>query len=157
MKLNRDSMTNERDFPLLPAGVYRFEVANVVRAQSAAGNDMYQLRIRCTDDNGHTGNVFDNLVETEKCGWKFIQFFDSIGMDTDDTERVLDTVGEVGKVQIKVEQRPGYSDRNTVDRYLPAPKVDVPAKPLPAAKPARKKPSVTRAEALPETDDGLPF
>ena len=153
MKLNRESMTNERDFPLLPAGVYRFEVANVVRAQSAAGNDMYQLRIRCTDDNGHTGNVFDNLVETEKCGWKFIQFFDSIGFDTDDTERVMDTIGEIGKVKIKVEQRPGYSDRNTVDRYLPAPKVDVPAEPLPVGKPARKKPSA----ALPSGNDDLPF
>ena len=155
MQLNRDTMTNDREFPLLPAGTYRFEVVNVVRAMSAAGNDMYQLRIKCTNDAGNSGNVFDNLVETEKCGWKFIQFFDSIGMDTDDTESVMNTIGEVGKVQIKVEQRPGYNDRNVVDRYLPAQKPEVPAKPIPAVK--RKKPSAPKAEALPESSDDLPF
>lgn len=159
MKLSKDTMEG-REFPLLPEGVYRFEIANVVRAQSSSGNMMYQLRIKCTDDAGHTGNVFDNLVETQKCEWRFHQFFNSIGMDMDverDTVRVMDSIGEVGKVHIKIEQNPGYKDKNIVDYYLPASKEEAPAKQFTASKPVqKKKPSAPKA-VLPESNDDLPF
>ena len=152
MKINRDEV-QKNDYPVLPAGTYRFEVDNVVRAVASSGNDMYQVRLKCFKEDGGTANVFDNLVETEKALWKFVQYFDCFGFDTDDTEAVLDTIGEIGNVVIDVEKRTGYSDRNVVKRYLAKPKAPEPAKAAPKGK---KKPAPAPV-VQPENSDDLPF
>ena len=140
MKLNREkAMQNSGEFPLLQPGVYRYEVVDAVHATSAAGNDMYQLRLKVFQDNGPAVTVWDNLVEKESCELRFIQFFDSLGMDVKDTDETKNAIGEQGTVRIKIEKgQNGYADRNRVDKYLP--KEKVPATP-----------------ALPASSDDLPF
>ena len=141
MKIDRNAVQSNGDFPLLQPGEYRFEVVDAVKAVSASGNDMYQLRLKVFQDNGPAVTVFDNLIEKENCLFRFVQFFDSLGMDTDDTDATKNAIGEVGRARIKIEQGTnGYADRNRVDRYLPAPKTE--------------KPPVS---VLPTSSDDLPF
>lgn len=163
MKLDRSTMGNTGEYPILKPGTYRFEVMDVTAATSSNGNDMYQLRLKCFQDNGPAVTVWDNLVETERAGWRFIQFFDSIGMDANDTERVKDAISEVGRVRVKVEKDNKGRDRNVVDAYIAAPTTEETAKPSAAAAPAPKKKAprkpagILAADTLDDPNADLPF
>ena len=147
MKLDRTA-TNEstNDFPVLEPGEYVFQVTDAVHTTSQSGNWMWKLQLRFEQDNGPDVTVFDYLVENDRNEWKFNTYLDSIGSKLEDTAKLADTIGEIGKASVEIEKGTnGYSDRNKVKRYLPK------EKPKKEEKPAKAK----KAKA-PETED-LPF
>ncbi len=144
MKLDRTA-TNEttKDFPVLEPGDYTFQVMDAVHTTSQSGNWMWKLQLRFEQADGPDVTVFDYLVENDKNMWKFNTFLDSIGSKLEDTSKLADTIGEIGKASVEVEKGTnGYSDRNRVKRYL--------------AKEEPKKPAKAKKAKAPDTED-LPF
>ena len=144
MKLDRTA-TNEttKDFPVLEPGDYTFQVMDAVHTTSQSGNWMWKLQLRFEQADGPDVTVFDYLVENDKNMWKFNTFLDSIGSKLEDTSKLADTIGEIGKANVEVEKGTnGYSDRNRVKRYL--------------AKEEPKKPAKAKKAKAPDTED-LPF
>lgn len=144
MKLDRTA-TNEttKDFPVLEPGDYTFQVMNAVHTTSQSGNWMWKLQLRFEQADGPDVTVFDYLVENDKNMWKFNTYLDSIGSKLEDTSKLADTIGEIGKASVEVEKGTnGYSDRNRVKRYL--------------AKEEPKKPAKAKKAKAPDTED-LPF
>lgn len=146
MKLDRTATENNNDFPVLEPGEYVFQVMDAVHTTSQSGNWMWKLQLRFEQADGPDVTVFDYLVENDRNGWKFNTYLDSIGSKLEDTAKLADTIGEIGKATVEVEKGTnGYADRNRVKRYLPK------EEPKKEPKPAKAK----KAKA-PETED-LPF
>ena len=144
MKLDRTA-TNEstNDFPVLEPGDYVFKVMDAVHTTSQSGNWMWKLQLRFEQADGPDVTVFDYLVENDRNMWKFNTYLDCIGSKLEDTSKLADTIGEIGKATVEVEKGTnGYSDRNRVKRYL--------------AKEEPKKPAKAKKAKAPEADD-LPF
>lgn len=119
MKLDRTAESNN-DFPVLQPGVYTFQVQDAVHALSQSGNWMWKLQLRFEQDKGPDVTVFDYLVENDKNLWKFNQYLDSIGSNLEDSSKLADTIGEIGKASVVIEKgQNGYADRNKVKQYLP--------------------------------------
>ena len=147
MNFNRKRYEKEQEdksFDLLPPGDYDFEIKDAKhKVSDSTGSIYWQFMLRCTDGT-HTANVFDNILERENFEWKWGQLFDSIGEDLEDTADAENLIGEVGRVRIQIETKPGYDDRNTVKRYLKKAKVPELVN--------EKKSSRSK-----KTDDDLPF
>lgn len=140
MKLDRTQTTETNDYPVLEPGTYDFEVKNAEHTTSSTGNWMWKLTLRFEQENGPDVTVFDYLVENDKNVWKFNSFLDCIGSKLEDTNKLADTIGEIGKASVDIEKGTnGYQDRNRVKRYLP--------------KEEEKKPSPKKQKA----GDDLPF
>lgn len=120
-----DEMT-ERSYTVLPAGIYDFTVADVKHTVSSKGSPMWTVRLDVDNPNGNNVTVFDHIVEKDTMGWKFAQFFKAFGlfhkgMSTDEMEK---TVGEIGKVELKVDPASGiYEERNSVAKYIEKPTI----------------------------------
>ena len=128
MKLNKDYVPEKREFPVLPAGTYDFEIENATHKKSEKTGNMYwDLMLRLDPKEGNPVKVFDTLTETESSEWKFHQLFDSIGVTLEDTDNMKDLIGEIGRVYVIVEKRADYPERNKVARYIA--KEDNPKKP----------------------------
>ena len=128
MKLNKDYVPEKRDFPVLPAGTYDFEIENATHKKSEKTGNMYwDLMLRLDPKEGNPVKVFDTLTETESSEWKFHQLFDAIGVTLEDTDNMKDLIGEIGRVSVIVEKRADYPERNKVARYIA--KEDKPKKP----------------------------
>ena len=147
MKLDRTATNeNNNDFPVLEPGEYVFQVTDAVHTTSQSGNWMWKLQLRFEQADGPDVTVFDYLVENDKSMWKFNTYLDSIGSKLEDTSKLADTIGEIGKATVEVEKGTnGYSDRNKVKRYL--------AKEQPKNE---LKPAKGKKVKAPETED-LPF
>ena len=129
MKLDRTA-TNENEYPVLKPGTYAFEVKNAEHTTSSTGNWMWKLTLQFEQENGPDVTVFDYLVENDKNMWKFNSFLDCLGSNLEDTNKLADCIGEVGKASVEIEEgKNGYSDRNRVKRYLPKEEEKKPAKP----------------------------
>ena len=144
MKLDRTATNeNNNDFPVLEPGEYVFQVTDAVHTTSQSGNWMWKLQLRFEQADGPDVTVFDYLVENDKSMWKFNTYLDCIGSKLEDTSKLADTIGEIGKATVEVEKgKDGYADRNRVKRYL--------------AKEEPKKPAKAKKAKAPETED-LPF
>ena len=120
MKLDRTAEQKQNnDYPVLEPGDYVFQVTDAAHTTSQSGNWMWKLTLRFEQPNGPDVNVFEYLVENDKNAWKFNAYLDSIGSKLEDTSRLADTVGEIGKATVEVEKgRDGYADRNRVKRFL---------------------------------------
>ena len=71
----------ERSFSVFPKGEYPFTILEINEfTTSKAGNDMLPLKLEFKDAEGHTSNVFENLVFTEKALFKINQFLAAIGV-----------------------------------------------------------------------------
>ena len=118
MKLDKTT-TSQGDFPVLQPGTYDFEVEDAKLVKSSKGDDMWKIKLRFEQDNGPDVTVFENIVVKESMMWKFNAFFASVGMDADDTDKIKDAIGEVGKAKVVIEKGTnGYQDRNVVKSYI---------------------------------------
>ena len=118
MKLDKTA-TSQGDFPVLQPGTYDFEVEDAKLVKSSKGDDMWKIKLRFEQDNGPDVTVFENIVVKESMMWKFNAFFASVGMDADDTDKIKDAIGEVGKAKVVIEKGTnGYQDRNVVKSYI---------------------------------------
>lgn len=121
MKLDRTAKATN-DYPILQPGEYDFEVADATHKLSSSGNRMWEMKLRFEQKEGPDVTVFDYLVETN-ADWavnKFNSFLNCIGSKLDDTDKLADTIGEIGKAVVKIEKgKDGYDDKNKVAKYLP--------------------------------------
>lgn len=106
---------------LLDPGEYSFEVLDAVEKRSKNGNDMIELKIKVNDT---TTVVYDNLVFTERAGWKIDQFLKSVGAHPGEG-RVLEVeadncLGQKGTCTVATEEYDGQNGkvkRNIVTGY----------------------------------------
>ena len=119
--------TEERSFPVLPAGEYEFDVEKVEYVRSKSGIMNWKLTLAFESRDGIRVKVFEYFPEKEGMDWKFAQFFKCIGVEASDTSEMKDVFGEVGKASLYIEAgQNGYPDRNRVKQYIPAPLPDKP-------------------------------
>lgn len=78
-KLSEEEAQKAREFPLLPDGIYDFEVTEARYKMSQSGNPMIELKVKIKH-NGQDFNVFDNLIGTPNMTWKTRHFCASTGL-----------------------------------------------------------------------------
>lgn len=121
MKLDRNSEGAQQrsDFPVLQPGEYDFELENATRKKSSKGKDMWELQLRFEQPNGPDVKVWDYITEQENMQWKFLQLFDCLGVQIEDTEKLKDAIGETGKAKVSIDKGDGqHKERNRVEKYI---------------------------------------
>lgn len=154
MKLDRSTAGEQRERKVLPAGTYRAKVESSIRKTSKSGTLMWEVQLSFPEEPDAKW-VYDYFLENEKSQWKFFQFYDAIGLDSDDTDDMKDIFGEEPLVNLVVETDQTYGDRNKVQRYIKLPEVDAEPEPEPAPKPAKKAKTGAKITLVKEED--LPF
>ena len=154
MKIDRNAQPEHTERKILPAGTYRAKVESSIRKTSKSGAMMWEVQFSFPDEPDARW-CYEYFVENEKNQWKFAQFYDSIGLDSDDTDDMKDIYGEEPLVSLVIETDPNYGDRNRIKRFLPLPDVDV--EPAPDAKPAKTVRTKHNAGITPIKEEDLPF
>lgn len=138
---------------LLPAGIYPFEVMEATDTLSRAGNDMIKLKLVVFGPDGETPHVFDYLLE--KLAYKLRHFAEVTGLlpqyESGDLT-ALHCMNRQGYVKLAIEEQEGYSPKNSVKDYEPAPEGSTP-RPVAATRAA----PVAAAAAAAGFDDDIPF
>lgn len=154
MKIDRNAQPEHTERKILPAGTYRAKVESSIRKTSKSGALMWEVQFSFPEEPDARW-CYEYFVENEKNQWKFAQFYDSIGLDSDDTDDMKDIFGEEPLVSLVVETDAQYGDRNRIKRFLPLPETDVEPEPEPAPKPAKKPKAGAKITLIKEED--LPF
>lgn len=119
--LGKEIMLN-LDFSSVPSrepleeGLYELTVAKAEETTSSAGNPMIKMEF---DVNGFEGRkLWDNFVLIEKALWKVKEFFEAVGLNTDEIVK-MDVAELVGaSVKAKVYQEEYNGDiQNRIKRY----------------------------------------
>ena len=107
-----------KESPLLPDGIYPFEVVNATEKVSNAGNAKIELTLLVGPDNVR---VYDNITFTEASAWRITAFLQASGTFLKPNEEVSleaeDCIGRKGQCSIVTETYNGRT-RNRVDAYL---------------------------------------
>lgn len=118
MKLDKAATQETVDRVVLPAGVYKYEVRNVVYKINRNNEPMWEVQISFPE-HPEARWVYDYITEKESMMWKFNQIFDSVGLTTaEDTADLKYIIGDTGQVELSVEQSDQYGARNRVKKYL---------------------------------------
>ena len=108
------------EFAILPVGEYEFEVADLEKTYSKAGNKMAKITMDI-HYQGHKYKVFDNIVLMSNMKWKIAQFFECLGLKKKGTELKSmpwnQVVEKHGRVKIKHEEYNGKTNAK-VDSYI---------------------------------------
>lgn len=131
---------------LLQPGVYDFEVVKGEDRQSKSGNDMIELVLSVTGDDGSARRVTDYLLE--KLAYKLRHAAATCGVLGKYERGDLcgdDFMGRAGRVKLKIQASEGYPDKNAVVDYVVEEKKA-------SAAPARRP-----AMADNDLDDSIPF
>lgn len=134
-ELSWDSVISQdaEEFPILPAGVYAYEIINMERGRYPGSEKMHAcpsatLTIKVTGQDGTTGRVLDTLYLAKKAEWRLCQFFTSIGQRKKGEELAMNwnrVVGSTGQLELTVNEytkKDGTkATNNRVGKYLPRP------------------------------------
>ena len=108
------------DYSILPVGEYEFEVSDLEKTFSKAGNKMAKITMDIIFE-GHKYKVFDNIVLMSNMKWKIAQFFECLGLKKKGTELKSmpwnQVVEKHGRVKIKHEEYNGKTNAK-VDFYI---------------------------------------
>jgi len=77
--VSEEQALKDKEFALLPDGIYDFIVTEAKFKYSQNNNPMIEMKLRIMHD-GEEFNVFDNLIATKMMMWKLIHFCDSVGL-----------------------------------------------------------------------------
>lgn len=115
-----ESEISTDEFAILPEGEYDFEVADLEKTFSKAGNKMAKIVLEIVFQ-GHKYKVFDNMVLMSNMKWKLAQFFECLGLKKKGTELKSmpwnQVVEKYGRVRIKHEEYNGKTNAK-VDAYI---------------------------------------
>lgn len=115
-----ESEISTDEFAILPEGEYDFEVADLEKTFSKAGNKMAKIVLEIVFQ-GHKYKVFDNMVLMSNMKWKLAQFFECLGLKKKGTELKSmpwnQVVEKCGRVRIKHEEYNGKTNAK-VDAYI---------------------------------------
>jgi hypothetical protein len=156
MKLDKNAVGERIERKILPAGTYRARVESSIHKTFRSGNTGYEVQFSFPEEPDAKW-VYEYFVEnSEKLNQrKFLHFYASIGMDSDDTDDMNDIYGEEPLVELYIESDPTHGDKNRIKRFLPLPETDVEPEPEPAPKPAKKAKTGAKITIVKEED--LPF
>ncbi len=157
----------DREFALLPDGIYDFAVTEAKFKYSSNQNPMIELKLRIIHD-GQEFNVFDNLIATKMMMWKVKHFCDTTGLQVEYAagqfnERLCGN--KRGTCAIKsVPARPKndgsggmYKAKNEVEDYLSSEALNKAAAANPFAPPPAKAAAPAAPESEPFIDSDIPF
>ena len=127
-----DTISNESQFVLLPAGIYDFKVTGFERAWFD-GSDKIEpcpkavLELTIEAPQGTT-TIKENLLLSSKVEWKLCSFFRSIGQKKHGVQFKMDwskVLGAKGRAEIEVNEYDGNDGtkkkNNKVKAYIDAP------------------------------------
>lgn len=117
---------NNVTYELLPEGDYEFEVEDAVLQTAKKGGFQWKVTLRIDPEgNKASRKVWEYFPETEKMQWKFSSFLKCVGLipvDSEeefDTELMQDSVGEIGKCHLGIQEADGtYPAKNTVKSFI---------------------------------------
>lgn len=113
-----------KEFVKLADGTYQFVVGSAEERMSKSGNEMIQLVLEHTDQDGRIHKVWDYLVGTENAAWKTYQFCRSAGLLAEYEAGSLgerDCTGSIVRATVKLEASEQYGDRLRVVGYEAGP------------------------------------
>lgn len=119
----------KRSFSLVPDGEYNFQTLSFEDAYTKESGDFLKLKHLFWDNEGKEFYVFDNLMGTEKMGWKTRHYCESVGLEKEYENDEFDGYhcpGRMGKALIttqkstKKDDGSFYPDKNVVKDYIPA-------------------------------------
>ncbi|MGH9354098.1 MAG: hypothetical protein ACRD2G_18370 [Terriglobia bacterium] len=120
--MNFEPKTKEQieDGKLWTKGEYGFEVVAAEEKKSAAGNDMFEVRVRVSNGNGASRTLTDYLLP--KRAGKLYSCCAALGLLDKYRSGVLaadDFMGGRGKLLLAVEKgKNGYPPRNVIEDYI---------------------------------------
>lgn len=122
MKFKYEREEDLNKFPLVPAGVYDFEVLSAIDDVSkSSGNEMIKLKIKFWDADGKEHIVFDYLLEAFKK--KLKHFCENTGLTQKyESGEILaeDVCNKCGVLKLGISPAKGdFPERNNVVDYLP--------------------------------------
>ena len=144
--------TSGKEFPKLADGTYQFVVSSAEERMSKSGNEMIQLVLEHTDQDGRIHKVWDYLVGTESAAWKTYQFCRSAGLLAEYEAGSLgeaDCTGSIVRATVKLEVSEQYGDRLRVVGYEAGPGSGT------EAALAGKQPTLAATDQI--SDDDIPF
>ena len=112
-----------KEFPKLADGTYQFVVASAEERIAKSGNEMIQLVLEHTDQDGRIHKVWDYLVGTESAAWKTYQFCKAANLMAEYEAGRLgenDCTGAIVRATVKLEVSEQYGDRLRVSGYEPS-------------------------------------
>lgn len=104
-----------------PEGVYKAHIEKMFEKTSKAGNEMIEVIFVCRDRERGEMKVWDYIV-IPKGLWKLKKIADAIGKPAafeSGNFNANDYVGENLQLELALDRRVGYADRNAVAEYLP--------------------------------------
>jgi len=113
--------TDNADPEAVPAGLMEFQVADIERMRSKAGNPMVKLSLRVTLPSGGVGWLTDYVTLTSAAEWKLVQLFTAVGMKRKGEPLTIDWQGLIGKtglLETKMEVSDQYGERAKVHAYI---------------------------------------
>lgn len=115
MRFNPDAASG-----LLPVGQYAATVKLAKDKTSKAGGEMIELILTVYGPDGLQVDVFDYLLASDNWQWKVRHFCESAGLDYARGELLADwCADQTVRVNIGVEKKEGYAEKNRVLDYLP--------------------------------------
>ncbi len=119
MEFQAKSKQEIEDSKLWPKGSYGFEILEAQETKSKAGNEMFEIRVRVSDDDGASRVLTDYLLP--KRAEKLYGCCAALGLLDKYNSGVLshdDFVGGTGKLLLAVEKgKNGYPPRNVIQEY----------------------------------------
>lgn len=110
-------------FRLWPRGIYDYEVIDAKDRISKSGNDMIELTLNVTNQEGKTRKIFDYLVDVEAMSYKIRHFASASHLlPTYDKGELAanDCLQTNGRLQLGIQKgKDGYQDKNVVQDYVP--------------------------------------
>jgi hypothetical protein len=104
----------------LPIGQYEAVVKRAEEKTSKAGDPMIEVILTVYGAAGKETDVFDYLLSLDDWQWKVKHFCESAGIDYARGELTDEQCfGKNVRVDLKVEKKEGYRERNAVKDYLP--------------------------------------
>lgn len=144
---------------ILPEGIYEAEIISVEKKETGSGNAMFSIQLQVEDAEENTVFVFENLVFSERTGFRVRQFWRALtGKNPKKGETICldadELGGEVLGVKLAIKPADEFSDeRMRVVKYMP--KVEPKEEPEPfseadLAGEAKPKKAKSNAEKQPE-------
>ena len=120
MKFDRNSLSgNDGEKVILPPGEYEFKVIKATYKKSkSSGKPMWEVSFAFPGfENAYATDYF--MEDSPK---KFVQFYDCIGLNSDDTDDMNEknTFGATGKCRVYTRHDDQYGDSNRIGKYIKA-------------------------------------
>lgn len=116
-----EKQIQEERFPVLPKGIYSFEILNAEEKKSQKGNDMMVIKLKVFKRDGSHTLVTDYI--TEHVAHKLRHLCVNTGLEKAyeaGSLNAADLQGKSGRVKLYVQKDKSgqYADRNAVDDYV---------------------------------------